>query len=381
MFFVLYNDRIIGNQLVPVFPVVNRLGVVHLLLNIFVITLALHYLIVVDVLFFRQMVKTIDLSKPLFAVLVRFFMQYGMLSMVVSTQLHTLLFGSTIIEVLGSPLFTSVDLYHQKVSVVLIAAAFAVANTLTVATIFRYQFSVWWAWPPTLTSLTACLVIYVIASNTYFYLHLLLYAQYGIRVLLRGLEVNLPLRVSTQNQSKSINLIFITTQLRQLALLHDRLLHLTSFPLAYMLFFCFIQFVVVWGLLGLFYSSFWDLLMLFYPGATWGYIAVLIGLSENNLKSFDRLTKQLISCQKHNRGSKRRKLIWNNIFQEKLDAEAVSGQEISLNRFSVGSFYLNAQYRRCFQLRIFSLVNVNFNFLLAALLLALNFVVFLVQTK
>ncbi|KAH9394140.1 hypothetical protein TYRP_021274 [Tyrophagus putrescentiae] len=287
--------RIIGNQLVPVFPVVNRLGVVHLLLNIFVITLALHYLIVVDVLFFRQMVKTIDLSKPLFAVLVRFFMQYGMLSMVVSTQLHTLLFGSTIIEVLGSPLFTSVDLYHQKVSVVLIAAAFAVANTLTVATIFRYQFSVWWAWPPTLTSLTACLVIYVIASNTYFYLHLLLYAQYGIRVLLRGLE---------------------------LALLHDRLLHLTSFPLAYKLFFCFIQFVVVWGLLGLFYQSLWDLLMLFYPGATWGYIAVLIILNENNLKSFDRLTGQLAGCQKRNRGSKRRKLIWNNIFQEKLDAEA-----------------------------------------------------------
>ncbi len=379
----MYNDRVIGNQLVPVFPVVNRLGVVHLLLNIFVITLTLHYLIVVDVLFFRQMVKTIDLSKPLFAVLVRFFMQYGMLSMVVSTQLHTFLFGSKIIEILGSPLFTSVALYHRQASVVLTVAAFAVANTLTVATIFRYQFSVWWAWPPTLTSLTACSVIYIIASNTYFYLHLLLYAQYGIRVLLRGLEVKslMPLRVSTKNQSKN-SLIFVTTQLRQLALLHDRLLHLTSFPLAYKLFFCFIQFVVVWGLLAQFYSNFWDLLMLIYPGASWGYIVVLILLNESNLAVFDRLTKQLISCQKRNQGSKRiRTLMWNNIFQEKFAAEAVSGPEISLNRFSVGSFYLNAQYRRCFQLRIFSLVNVNFNFLLGALLLALNFVVFLVQTK
>ena len=301
--------------------------------------------------------------KPLFSLLVKAFLQFGELSMIITSQVYSLVYGPEVIRLLGSSVFDRVQLFQNRTATVKIVATFLLVNQAAFLFCYSLQLGTQWAWPPTLDSATANLVLYSVGANNFFYFHLLLYLQYGTAVVFRSLIQNDTEGVS-QNQKGGNSCDLVTGQLRALALVHDRLLSLIAFPFSYLVTMSFLNAINCACMLTMFYSGdAWELVFIIYPAIIWGYFVLLVVLNRQNLAAFDFLVKQLVVKQKKENS----RLQKGSLFE-------VGGRSLSV-------FDLQEQYRRCFQLRLFHLVSVDLAFAFAATLLALNFIVFLVQTK
>lgn len=366
------------------FPL-SRQSVVYFTLNMTVNCLTLYYLLYKDVLLLQQLVSLVRDTKPLFSVFLRAFVEYSELSLLVTSQLYLLHLGPNLIDLLNSPAFDSVKLYTSKAATVKIAALFIICVTITYLLSFSLQVSVQWARPLTLDTALALLVLYLICVNTYFYLHLLLYLQYGTGVVLRGLQAELSRLGGNSRRTRLTSVYF---KLRQVALLNDRFLGLIAFPFSFFVFMNFSYFVCSWGVLTIFYTNFLNSLMiLFYPIVTWTYFISLVLLNRHNLAHFEKLNKSLAKVSKLEElkslvNQRRKKLVTSmriNFFQRELFANDVTQK--SVYRFSSLNSELAQTYQRCFQLRFFNMIDADLRFILISALLALNFIVFLAQTK
>mgnify|MGYP007002767240 CR=1 FL=1 len=297
--------------------------------------------------------------KPLFSLLVKAFLQFGELSMIITSQVYSLIYGPEVIRLLGSSVFDRVQLYQNRGATVKIVATFLLVNQAAFLFCYSLQLGTQWAWPPTLDSATANLVLYSVGANNFFYFHLLLYLEYGTSVVFRSLNNDTGGVLQNQKGGNSVDLV--TGQFRALALVHDRLLSLIAFPFSYLVMVSFLNAINCACMLTMFYSGNpWELVFILYPAIIWGYFVLLVVLNRRNLAAFDSLVKQLVKPKKENS-----RLQKGSLF---------GGRSLSV-------FDLQEQYRRCFQLRLFHLVSVDLAFAFAATLLALNFIVFLVQTK
>ncbi len=299
--------------------------------------------------------------KPLFSLLVKAFLQFGELSMIITSQVYSLVYGPEVIRLLGSSeVFDTVQAFQDRKTTLKVVATFLLVNQAVFLVSYSLQLGTQWAWPPTLDSATANLVLYSVGANNFFYFHLLLYLQYGTSVVLKNLRNEV---LEEAKKAGNSYLDSVTGQLRSLALVHDRLLSLIAFPFSYLVMMSFLSTVNCACLLTMFYSAGdpWQLMLFFYPAIIWGYFVLLVVLNRRNLAAFDFLVKQLVVKQKKE--------------NSRLQKGSLFG-----NR-SLSVFDLQEQYRRCFQLRLFHLVSVDLAFAFAATLLALNFIVFLVQTK
>ncbi len=295
--------------------------------------------------------------KPLFSLLVKAFLQFGELSMIITSQVYSLVYGPEVIRLLGSSeVFDTVQAFQDRKTTLKVVATFLLVNQAVFLVSYSLQLGTQWAWPPTLDSATANLVLYSVGANNFFYFHLLLYLEYGTSVVFRSLKNDTLLK--HQKGGNSCDLV--TGQLRALALVHDRLLSLIAFPFSYLVTMSFLNAINCACMLTMFYSGDpWELVFIIYPAIIWGYFVLLVVLNKRNLAAFDFLVRRL-QGQKNESKS----------------------QKVSIFRSaSLCYFDLQEQYRRCFQLRLFHLVSVDLAFAFAATLLALNFIVFLVQTK
>lgn len=279
--------------------------------------------------------------------------------MIITSQVYSLIYGPEVIRLLGSSVFDRVQLYQNRGATVKIVATFLLVNQAAFLFCYSLQLGTQWAWPPTLDSATANLVLYSVGANNFFYFHLLLYLEYGTSVVFRSLNNDTGGVLQNQKGGNSVDLV--TGQLRALALVHDRLLSLIAFPFSYLVMVSFLNAINCACMLTMFYSGNpWELVFILYPAIIWGYFVLLVVLNRRNLAAFDSLVKQLVKPKKENS-----RLQKGSLF---------GGRSLSV-------FDLQEQYRRCFQLRLFHLVSVDLAFAFAATLLALNFIVFLVQTK
>lgn len=356
---ILFIYRVLGNQLVPLFPP-NRLGLIHLLLNSALNLLTFFYLLERDVLQFDSLVSAILPVKPLFSLLVKFCIKYSVLSLIISTQIYCFYYGPEVVKALNSPLFNSVPFFQSKAASVKIVVIFTLINLATFFINFSHQLRSWLGsagWPPSLESLFAVLVLFTVNANVYFYLHLCLYLQIGTSVLLARLEATLRLSRNIPRLSKS-DTLSVFSQLRHLALTHERVVLLIAFPLGYLILVLCLGAINCAGMVAIFYNgNLTILIMLFYPITSGGYLTLLTYLNQGNLKAFDRLASEL---------SKR-----------KSAKNVLKNEDVTVKY----TFEMKEQYRRCFQLRLFSMANLDSRFILAAFFLVLNFVVFLAQTK
>lgn len=279
--------------------------------------------------------------------------------MIITSQVYSLIYGPEVIRLLGSSVFDRVQLYQNRGATVKIVATFLLVNQAAFLFCYSLQLGTQWAWPPTLDSATANLVLYSVGANNFFYFHLLLYLEYGTSVVFRSLNNDTGGVLQNQKGGNSVDLV--TGQFRALALVHDRLLSLIAFPFSYLVMVSFLNAINCACMLTMFYSGNpWELVFILYPAIIWGYFVLLVVLNRRNLAAFDSLVKQLVKPKKENS-----RLQKGSLF---------GGRSLSV-------FDLQEQYRRCFQLRLFHLVSVDLAFAFAATLLALNFIVFLVQTK
>lgn len=373
------------------FPL-NRQGLVHFLLNTLVNTLALYYLVYADILLIGNIVGLAkNRAKPLFSVLFRTFIGFGELSLLITSQLYSILFGPEVISVLNSPAFKNVQLFHSRAAAVKIVVCFFLLNTVVFLCDFNIQLGVWWMHLPLLKFVIVFCVLFIMATNTYVYLHLLLYLQFGTRVVLRGLQAELSGNscVGRNRCDNSKSLTLVVFKLRQVALLNERALGLLAFPVSFFVFMNFCYYVCCWGLLFFFHTTFLgSLIFLFYPATGWMYFTLLVLLNTNNLKIFDQLKAQMDSAiigrqqqqEKQLRGRKKRLTVEGRNFDQ-LNFPGDVASSFPSNQILLSNFELNNQYRRCFQVRFFSLIDVDLRFILATALLALNFIVFLAQTN
>src|SRR5699024_945996 len=131
----------------------RHFGLVHFLLNNCLNLLTLYYLVYADVLYLRPLIRIVASVKPFFSVIVRTFMQFGELSLILTSLVHSLLYGAEVVQTLASPVFDSVWLYRSRAATGAIVAAFLLLNQFIMMITFSLQLSVWWAWPPTLNSI------------------------------------------------------------------------------------------------------------------------------------------------------------------------------------------------------------------------------------
>ena len=306
-----------------------------LFLNLSLCCLVFYYL-QNDLFLSTSIVALFDAVKPLLSLFSRFLFNYAHQALVLLNFLHSLCRGPEVVATLNCSLFSSVPLYNDWKRLRILLAVYLLYNVSLYISAFhsillRYLNS---SLNNGFYSVGTFLALFIINANAHFYLHLLLFMQYGTLVVLRQ---QLPLQSSVQN-------------VQTLALANDHLSSLVSLPLTTYLVLFLAESISIFTVFGYFQKRRWDKkLYAVYPTVTWLYIALLVYFNRKVLQEFDRFNKSLNS--------------------------KIEG----CTRVKV--FELTKQYRARLQLRLFRLITIDASFVLACLLFTLNFVVFLVQTN
>lgn len=358
-----------GNQLHPIVLKGSPEGYLHLGVNIAFNILFLYY-IRNDLFLSAHMLAIFDTFKPIFALLTKIFLFYAQEIILVVNFCFSFWYGPQITTTLNSALFNSVRLFNDARKVRLYFTAFLALDLALFFISYHFQLVQYFssgAWGASY-SLGATVVLFCLSSNTYLYLHLCLYWQYGTYVVLRQQQ---------QKEGQRSNLEAVLWKVRSLAELNDRLFSLASFPLATFLFmvvFCTIATIGMFSLVS--FHSFTDALFLVCPVTTIGYIFAVVRLNGLVLEEFDRLVDCLKGGETEMRSvDKLRQLgLYGYNWRKPVAKKASLWSKIKVHE-------LKLKYRGCFQFRLFSLQKVDTAFLFACLLFILNIVVFLVQTK
>lgn len=356
---------LLGNQLHP-FERKNSSssGYFYLTFNLTQNCLFLYYF-QNDLFLFQTMMTTFEVNaKPLFSLIVRIFLMHGQQVLLSLSFLSSFWYGPQMTCLLNSPSFNSVPLFNDRRFIRHLVLVFITFDLLLFALSYSIQIGYYFT-KGSLYSAGALLVILIFSTDLYLHLHMLSYGQYGSLVVLRQLTQNDTLGLHSSST--------VVHKVRALALTNDRLFSIISLSFSTFLLLnviCVISTVGMYTIMPI--NSLSDLVFALYPILTWVYIVFLVHLNGKVLSAFDRFYAKLLKAEDQT---------WvKSTTGELFFLKTISLKANNTNWSGVNVHELR-EYRALFQLRLFSIVKMNYSFLLAVSLFVLNLIVFLIQTK